>query len=88
MPRNVRNSWVELDVDGRASTIATGPRRTNGTMTATFYLRNNGDVVRVLTVRQFVEDDGTITFAIAQTPESHALQHYHQGGYTELRSKR
>ena len=44
MPRNVRNFWVDLSVDGRKDSVGTGPREKTGGMDATFYIRKDGDV--------------------------------------------
>lgn len=55
MPRFVRNSWVDIDVDGWASSIGRGPRRKDGTMSAKFFVRNSGSVRRSITVQTFVD---------------------------------
>jgi hypothetical protein len=44
MPRNVRNFWIDVNVDGRESAIGTGPRAKDGGMNASFYIRSEGDV--------------------------------------------
>jgi hypothetical protein len=43
MPRNVRNFWCDLDVDGR-SRIGTGPQGRDGGIDAHFYIRDHGSV--------------------------------------------
>lgn len=55
MPRNVRNSWVDIDVDGRVSSIGAGPEAKHGTMTAQFYVRNEGMVQRSVRVDTYVD---------------------------------
>ena len=50
MPRNVRNFWVELSVDGRATDIASGPRASSGGIDIDIYQRDRGDVRRVLNI--------------------------------------
>ena len=50
MPRNVRNFWIELDVDGRKSRVATGPRRKDGGFEMTIYIRDLGEVASGLRV--------------------------------------
>lgn len=42
MPRFVRPSWVDIQIDGRSSDIGTGPRRKDGDMSAQFYVREKG----------------------------------------------
>lgn len=44
MPRNVRNFWLELDVDGRKSAVKTGPRSRRGGFALTVFIRNRGSV--------------------------------------------
>lgn len=45
MPRNVRNFWVELEVDGRKQrAMATGPRNADGGFSLRIYQRDNGQV--------------------------------------------
>ena len=45
MPRSTRNFWVDLDVDGRASRVETGPRSATGGFTETIYMRGEGGTV-------------------------------------------
>jgi hypothetical protein len=40
MPQNVRNFWIELEVDGRKSKIATGPVSKDGTFSLDVSMRN------------------------------------------------
>lgn len=61
MPRNVRNFWIELDVDGSKSQVATGPRSADGGFTPTILQRSEGDIIRALDVRGFVRSsDGKL----------------------------
>ena len=43
MPRFVRPSWVEVNIEGRQR-FASGPRSKNGTMLVKFLVRGNGSV--------------------------------------------
>jgi hypothetical protein len=45
MPKNTRNFWVELDVDGQAASIKTGPRNAAGGFKETVYVRGEGGTV-------------------------------------------
>ena len=63
MPRNVRNFWVDLSVDGRKSDVGTGPRAKDGGMIARFYIRDKGEVKNAVTVRCY-ERDGTLTLVV------------------------
>lgn len=60
MPRNVRNFWIELDVDGSSSQVATGPRSSSGGFTLTIRQRTEGDIITTLDVRGFVRSDGKL----------------------------
>ena len=64
MPRNVRNSWVDLVVDGREATIGTGPRSKDGRMTAQFYVRDDGCVERSVRVSTHVDHDGSLRLSV------------------------
>lgn len=63
MPRNVRNFWVDLDVDGRANRINAGPQRKDGGMTLRLYVRDEGMVTQALTVKCYAEGD-TLTVSV------------------------
>lgn len=44
MPRNVRNFWIELEVDGKQTKIATGPRSVEGGFSLRVRMRQHGAV--------------------------------------------
>jgi hypothetical protein len=44
MPRNVRNFWIELDVDGRKERVETGPVRADGGFQMTIRIRDEGSI--------------------------------------------
>ena len=50
MPRNVRNFWIELIVDGKKTRIATGPVRKDGGFDLTVKMRNDGEIISALSV--------------------------------------
>ena len=60
MPRNVRNFWIELQVDGKKVPIATGPRGKDGGFVCTIRMRDNGQVTKPLTVVGRVMENGTL----------------------------
>ena len=51
MPKYVRPSWIEVEVDGRATDIASGPRSRSGNLYADLAVRNEGSVDYVLNIR-------------------------------------
>lgn len=44
MPRNVRNFWLEIGVQGRATNIETGPKSKDGGFAQVIRIRENGSV--------------------------------------------
>ena len=57
MPRNVRNFWIELNVDGRTP-IAAGPVARDGGFELTVKQRDKGGILYALTVRGYADDNG------------------------------
>jgi hypothetical protein len=45
MPRNVRNFWLELEVDGKKTKVATGPVRKDGGFTLDVKMRDMGCIM-------------------------------------------
>ena len=56
--KNVRNFWVEIDVNGVKT--AAGPLGANGQFTATVYQRNGRKVTTALHIEGRVFPDGTL----------------------------
>lgn len=50
MPRNVRNFWIEADIDGRESTLKGGPQNKEGGFTLTIYQRDEGCITEGVTI--------------------------------------
>jgi hypothetical protein len=57
MPRNVRNWWIELDVDGKKIDINTGPRSKSGGFNINIWQRDMGAVTGSLIISGEVEGD-------------------------------
>lgn len=53
MPRNVRNFWIEIEVDGKKTKVATGPISKDGGVRVVVKMRDHGEIVEagVLTGR-------------------------------------
>lgn len=64
MPRNVRNFWLEAQVDGRASTFASGPRSRDGGFTLDLYQRDKGTVAHVALIVGRVLSDGRLCLSM------------------------
>lgn len=45
MPRNVRNFWITLDVDGKKTQVATGPRSRAGGFRCRIKMRSEGGIL-------------------------------------------
>lgn len=50
MPRNVRNFWIELSVDGKATKVATGPQGKDGGFDLLVKQRDQGGIIVALAV--------------------------------------
>lgn len=55
----VRNFYVEADVDGRATSLAGGPRAKDGGMTVRLYQRADGRIERAFTI-ECREENGVL----------------------------
>lgn len=60
MPRNVRNFWLELSVDGSVKRIETGPKAKDGGFTLTIRQRDKGGIVTASEIWGHVSADGVI----------------------------
>lgn len=57
MPRNVRNWWIEVTIDGRTSRIAAGPQSKDGGFSMRILQRSKGDIVESLSVWGIAQRD-------------------------------
>ena len=64
MARNVRPSWIELEVEGKQTNVKTGPKSRNGNMYVTFYIREEGQIKKCMTVDFFANEE-TVRVEIA-----------------------
>jgi hypothetical protein len=48
--RKVRNFWIELEIDGRKTRIATGPEARDGGFHLTVFMRDHGETKEALIV--------------------------------------
>lgn len=69
MPRNVRNFWIEAEVDGRKTPIAFGPGGKDGGFSLTVYMRNQGGVERVAGMEGACFKDGELTLWVEYAGE-------------------
>lgn len=64
MPRNVRNFWIEADIDGRTSQFASGPVRKDGGFTLNVYQHDAGGVSHPLTIRGYALANGAVVLTV------------------------
>ena len=64
MPRNVRNFWIEAEVDGRKTPIAFGPRSADGGFRLTVYMRKLGDIETAIEMEGFLNSFGELVLRI------------------------
>ena len=57
-PRNLRNFWLELNVDGRKSKIATGPRARSGGFSLQLSVASHGQTKQRLDLSGFPLQNG------------------------------
>ncbi len=55
-PRNVRNFWLEIEIDGRKTPIACGPARKRGGFKLLIRQRNKGRIINALRIAGTVEE--------------------------------
>jgi hypothetical protein len=60
MPRNVRNFWLELTVDGKTSRIETGPQAKDGGFSLIILQRDGGSITRAMEVDGRALSDGRL----------------------------
>lgn len=72
MPRNVRNFWITLNVDGRETAIETGPRAKDGGFRLTVKMRDQGGIIRPLEVAGQVTADGRLHLTLGGEIVAHA----------------
>jgi hypothetical protein len=65
-PRNVRNFWTTVTVDGRVSKAATGPQAKDGGMAITVQYRQGGEVSpEPLEIACIARRDGTLLIEVS-----------------------
>ena len=65
MPKNVRNFFLDLGVDGRNSDVRTGPVAPDGGMAGVLYIRRNGEVCEAASISCVAFADGSLEIRIA-----------------------
>ena len=68
MPRNVRNFWVELEVDGQVTEYAAGPQAKDGGFSLTVKMRDQGEIITALDVWGVASADGSLVLRAYELP--------------------
>ena len=64
MTGNVRNFWIEAEVDGRKTPIAFGPQGKDGGFHLILYMRNKGEVEEVVWINGEAIHERTLTLYV------------------------
>lgn len=64
MPRNVRNFWLQLSVDGRETKVETGPQSKDGGFDLEILMRNRGEIERPIRVMGIAREDGSLELLV------------------------
>ena len=73
--RNVRNFWIDADIDGRAGRMASGPVRKDGGFDLDILARDNGSPVMALRITGRANHDGTLTLRVWDASGTRELVH-------------
>lgn len=80
MPRNVRSFWIEGSAEGRASQVAFGPRRKDGALNLTIYMRHRGGVAKAARLMGWSDSYGRLHLDFdAMMPEEGMTVDTHNG---------
>jgi hypothetical protein len=66
----VQNFHVEVNIDGRNTPLAGGPRSKDGGFDLTVYIRDENRILRALSVTGTASSDGTLTLRAAVTSDA------------------
>jgi len=50
MMKNVRNFWIDVEVDGRQVPVGMGPKPKDGGMNAEIYIRDKGSIKKAVSI--------------------------------------
>ena len=76
MPRNVRNFWIEADVDGCGSKLSSGPAAKNGGFSLVILMREKGCISNKKVRISGCAFNGKIELDVRAEGESADLHHF------------
>lgn len=68
MPRNVRNFWVEVEIDGQKTRLKGGPTQADGGMSITLLQRDKGGIVEAAHISCYRNHDSEDLITLIFTP--------------------
>lgn len=86
MVANVRNFWIEADIDGRKTKLAGGPRCKDGGIELTIKQRVRGNIVTVARVEGYAVNDNLMLSILTLDNEDLLTTYY--TGLVRIESKR
>ena len=64
MPRNVRNFWVDAEIDGRETRLTGGPVARDGGISIHVQMRDGREITLPLKVNGFARPDGSLRLIV------------------------
>jgi len=64
MARNLRNFWLSAHVDGRKTSIGSGPRAKDGGFTLQISMRENGERIAPIRIVGRVTEEGALVLEV------------------------
>lgn len=64
MPRNIRNFWIRLNIDGRQSVIESGPVSKNGGFSMEILMRDKKGITTPVRIVGQATEDGSLTLIL------------------------
>lgn len=61
---NVRNFWVDGNIDGRTTPMYGGPIKKDGGFSLKIFQRSEKNITTALYVRGYADEDGTLTLIV------------------------
>lgn len=73
MPRNVRNFWLDVNIDGQATRLSGGPQAKDGGFDLTIKMRDNGGIIEAVDILGRANADGRLTLTVRRQSDSAEL---------------
>ena len=77
MPRNVRNFWIEGNIDGQKTPVAFGPRNKDGGFIMSIKMRDNGGILSSVHIEGKADVEGKLHLFIDGYPVEQGTDWHH-----------